>query len=140
MDWLKDTLAFETRGKGMYLITKEVQGLINEWKVQEGLCTLFVPHTSASLALSENYDPDARADVEQFFERIAPENQAWHKHILEGGDDSPSHMRAVISHNSLTIPVDQRKLSLGTWQGIYFFEHRQSPMQRKVLVRCLKVT
>jgi secondary thiamine-phosphate synthase enzyme len=140
MDWLKDTLAFETRGKGMYLITKEVQGLINEWKVQEGMCTLFVPHTSASLALSENYDPEARADVEQFFERIAPENQGWHKHILEGGDDSPSHMRAVISHNSLTIPIDQRKLSLGTWQGIYFFEHRQAPMHRKVLVRCLKVT
>jgi secondary thiamine-phosphate synthase enzyme len=139
MDWLKDTLAFETRGKGMYLITKAVQDLISEWKVQEGMCTLFVPHTSASLALSESYDPDARADVEQFFERIAPENQAWHKHTLEGGDDSPSHMRAVISHNSLTIPVDQRTLSLGTWQGIYFFEHRHAPMQRKVLVRCLKV-
>jgi secondary thiamine-phosphate synthase enzyme len=140
MDWLKDTLAFETRGKGMYLVTKEVQNLITEWKVQEGMCILFVPHTSASLALSENYDPDARADVEQFFERIAPENQVWHKHTLEGGDDSPSHMRAVISHNSLTIPIDQRKLSLGVWQGIYFFEHRQTPMQRKILVRCLKVT
>jgi secondary thiamine-phosphate synthase enzyme len=140
MDWLKDTLAFETRGKGMYLITREVQNLITTWKIQEGLCTLFVPHTSASLALSENYDPDARADVEQFFERIAPENQAWHKHTLEGGDDSPSHMRAVISHNSLSIPIDQRKLSLGSWQGIYFFEHRQAPMQRIVQVRCLKVT
>jgi secondary thiamine-phosphate synthase enzyme len=78
--------------------------------------------------------------VEQFFERIAPENQSWHKHTLEGGDDSPSHMRAVISHNSLTNPIDQRKLSLGTWQGVYLFEHRQSPMLRKVLVRCLKVT
>jgi secondary thiamine-phosphate synthase enzyme len=140
MDWLKDTLTFETRGKGMYLITRDVQQLLTEWKVQEGQITLFVPHTSASLALSESYDPDARADVEQFFERIAPENQTWHKHTLEGGDDSPSHMRAVISHNSLTIPVDQRKLSLGTWQGIYLFEHRHAPMQRKVLVRCLKVT
>ncbi len=140
MDWLKDTLAYQTRGKGMYLITKDVQQLLEEWKVQEGQVTLFVPHTSASLALSECYDPDARADVEQFFERVAPENQPWHKHTLEGGDDSPSHMRAVISHNSLTIPVDQRKLSLGTWQGIYFFEHRQAPMNRKVLVRCLKVT
>jgi secondary thiamine-phosphate synthase enzyme len=140
MDWLKDTLAFETRGKGMYLITKEVQNLISEWKVQEGMCILFVPHTSASLALSENYDPDARADVEEFFERIAPENQVWHKHTMEGGDDSPSHIRTVISHTSLTIPIDQRKLSLGTWQGIYFFEHRQAPMQRKILVRCLKVT
>jgi secondary thiamine-phosphate synthase enzyme len=140
MDWLKDTLTFETRGKGMYLITRDVQQLLTEWKVQEGQITLFVPHTSASLALSESYDPDARTDVEQFFERIAPENQTWHKHTLEGGDDSPSHMRAVISHNSLTIPVDQRKLSLGTWQGIYLFEHRHAPMQRKVLVRCLKVT
>ena len=140
MDWLKDTLTFETRGKGMYLITRDVQQLLTEWKVQEGQITLFVPHTSASLALSESYDPDARADVEQFFERIAPENQTWHKHTLEGGDDSPSHMRAVISHNSLTIPVDQRKLSLGTWQGIYLFEHRHAPMQRKVLIRCLKVT
>src|SRR5512133_599393 len=140
MDWLKDTLRFETRGTGMYLITRDVQQLLTEWKVKEGQITLFVPHTSASLALSESYDPDARADVEQFFERIAPENQTWHKHTLEGGDDSPSHMRAVISHNSLTIPVDQRKLSLGTWQGIYLFEHRHAPMQRKVLVRCLKVT
>jgi secondary thiamine-phosphate synthase enzyme len=140
MDWLKDSLAFETRGKGMYLITKEVQTLISEWKVQEGMCFLFVPHTSASLALSESYDPDARADVEEFFERVAPENQSWHKHTLEGGDDSPSHMRAVISHNSLSIPIDQRKLSLGTWQGIYFFEHRRAPMLRKIQVRCLKVT
>lgn len=140
MDWLKDTLVFETRGKGMYLITNDVQDLLTEWKVQEGQVTLFVPHTSASLALSESYDPDARMDVEQFFERIAPENQTWHRHTTEGSDDSPSHMRAVISHNSLSIPVDQRKLSLGVWQGIYLFEHRQAPMHRKVQVRCLKVT
>lgn len=140
MDWLKDTLAYQTRGKGMYLITQDVQQILTEWKVQEGQVTLFVPHTSCSLALSECYDPDARADVEQFFERIAPENQAWHKHTLEGGDDSPSHMRAVISHNSVTIPIDGRKLSLGLWQGIYLFEHRAQTMQRKVMVRCLKVT
>lgn len=140
MDWLKDTLVFETRGKGMYLITNDVQDLLAEWKVQEGQVTLFVPHTSASLALSESYDPDARMDVEQFFERIAPENQTWHRHTTEGSDDSPSHMRVVISHNSLNIPVDQRKLSLGVWQGIYLFEHRQAPMHRKVMVRCLKVT
>ncbi|NMB54618.1 MAG: YjbQ family protein [Leptolinea sp.] len=140
MDWLKDTLVFETRGKGMYLITNDVQGLLTEWKVQEGQVTLFVPHTSASLALSESYDPDARMDVEQFFERIAPENQTWYRHTTEGSDDSPSHMRAVISHNSLNIPVDQRKLSLGVWQGIYLFEHRHTPMHRKILVRCLKVT
>jgi secondary thiamine-phosphate synthase enzyme len=140
MDWLKDTLAYQTRGKGMYLITQDVQQILTEWKVQEGQVTLFVPHTSCSLALSECYDPDARADVEQFFERIAPENQAWHKHTLEGGDDSPSHMRSVISHNSVTIPVDGRKLSLGTWQGIYLFEHRAQAMHRKVMVHCLKVT
>jgi secondary thiamine-phosphate synthase enzyme len=140
MDWLKDTLAYQTRGKGMYLITQDVQQILTEWKVQEGQVTLFVPHTSCSLALSECYDTDARADVEQFFERIAPENQAWHKHTLEGGDDSPSHMRAVISHNSVTIPVDGRKLSLGAWQGIYLFEHRAQAMQRKVMVRCMKVT
>jgi secondary thiamine-phosphate synthase enzyme len=140
MDWLKDTLVFETRGKGMYIKTREIQGLISEWKVQEGMCFLFVPHTSASLVLCENYDPDSRADVEQFLERLVPENQVWHKHILEGGDDSLSHMRTAITNSSMTIPVDQRKLSLGTWQGIFFFEHRLGPMQRKIQVRCLKIT
>lgn len=140
MDWLKESLFFETRGKGMYLITREVQELISEWQVQEGMCVLFVPHTSASLVLSENYDRDSRLDVEQFLERLVPENQAWHQHTLEGGDDSPSHMRTVITSSSLTIPIDQRKLSLGTWQGIFLFEHRIGPMQRKILARCLKVT
>jgi secondary thiamine-phosphate synthase enzyme len=86
MDWLKDTLAYQTRGKGLYLITQDVQQILTEWKVQEGQVTLFVPHTSCSLALSECYDTDARADLEQFFERIAPENQPWHKHTLEGGN------------------------------------------------------
>lgn len=140
MDWLKDTLNIETRGKGLYLVTKMVHSLLDEWKVQEGMCILFIPHTSASLAFCENYDPDSRADVEQFLERIVPENQPWHKHTLEGGDDSPSHMRSVITHNSLTIPVDRHNLSLGTWQGIYLFEHRRAPMLRNILVRCLKVT
>ncbi len=139
MNWFKDTLEISTRGKGLYPFTESVEARIREWDVQEGMCYLYVQHTSASLVISESYDPSAKMDLEVFMEKLAPENQPWHRHTLEGADDSPSHMRAMLTQTSLTIPVDAGRLSLGTWQGIYLFEHRSRGHRRKVLIRCLSV-
>ena len=139
MNWFKDTLEISTRGKGLYPFTESVEARIREWDVQEGMCYLYVQHTSASLVISESYDPSAKMDLEVFMEKLAPENQPWHRHTLEGADDSPSHMRAMLTQTNLTIPVDAGRLSLGTWQGIYLFEHRSRGHRRKVLIRCLAV-
>lgn len=139
MNWYKETLQVRTHGKGLVPITQVVESCIQEWGIREGLCTLFVQHTSASLVISESYDPTARIDLEAFMERIAPQDQSWYRHILEGSDDSPSHIRAMLTDTSLNIPIDQGKLSLGSWQGIYLFEHRDRGHSRKVLLRCLGV-
>ncbi len=139
MNWFKDALEISTRGKGLYPFTESVEARIREWDVQEGMCYLYVQHTSASLVISESYDPSAKMDLEVFMEKLAPENQPWHRHTLEGADDSPSHMRAMLTQTSLTIPVDASRLNLGTWQGIYLFEHRSRGHRRKVLIRCLAV-
>jgi len=139
MNWYKDTIEISTHGKGLYDLTSAVESRIQQWKIQEGICYLFAPHASASLAISENYDPTAKADLEAFMERLVPESQPWHHHTLEGSDDSPSHMRSMITHSSLTIPVDEGRLSLGTWQGISLFEHRARGHHRLVLLRCLGI-
>jgi secondary thiamine-phosphate synthase enzyme len=139
MNWYKDTLEVRTHGKGLVPITQAIQERIQQWAVKEGMCTLFVQHTSASLVISESYDPSARLDLEAFMERMAPPNQPWHRHTLEGADDSPSHMRSMLTDTSLNIPIDNGRLSLGTWQGVYLFEHRERGHLRRVLVRCLDV-
>lgn len=139
MNWYKDHLQVNTRGKGLYSITKLVQQRLQEWGVREGLCTLFLQHTSASLVLNENYDPSAREDLETFMEQLVPEDQPWHVHHLEGPDDSPSHMRAMLTLPSVTIPVENGRLALGTWQGIFLFEHRVESQARSILIRCLSV-
>lgn len=140
MNWYKDTLEISTRGKGLYPFTEAVNASIHRWGIQEGMCYLFLQHTSASLVISENYDATARRDLETFMERLVPENQAWHQHTLEGPDDSPSHMRAMLTQTSVTIPIDQGELSLGSWQGVYLFEHRARGQRREILVRCLGVS
>ena len=137
MNWHKDTLEIQTRGKGLYPFTEQIERRISAWGIREGMCFLFVQHTSASLVISESYDPSARMDLETFMERIAPEGQPWHSHTLEGADDSPSHLRAMLTDTDLTIPIDGGKLSLGTWQGVYLFEHRTRGHRRRVLLRCL---
>lgn len=137
MNWHKSTLEIITHGKGLYPFTSSIDELLQNWEIEEGMCYLYIPHTSASLVISENYDPTAKVDLEQFMERLVPENQPWFRHTLEGADDSPSHMRAMITSSSLSIPVDQGRMSIGTWQGIYLFEHRSRSHYRKVLVRCL---
>ena len=138
MKWLKSEVQVQTRGKGLYNFTGEVEDLIMEWGIEEGICHLFVQHTSASLVVSESYDPSARIDLENFMEKLVPENQDWFKHVMEGADDSPSHLRAMLTDTSLSVPIDGGRLSLGTWQGIYLFEHRARPHHRTILVRCLE--
>jgi secondary thiamine-phosphate synthase enzyme len=140
MDWLKDTLQVQTHGKGLYDFTGKVDDLLQAWNVQEGICHLFIQHTSASLTISENYDPTAKMDMETFMEKLVPEGQAWYRHTVEGDDDSTSHIRSILTAADLSIPVDRGKLSLGTWQGIYIFEHRRERQRRQVLVRCLKIS
>ena len=140
MNWFKTTLEVPTQGKGLHDITESVRAQLRDWDVQEGMCFLFLPHTSASLVMSENWDPTARADLETFLERLVSERDTWYTHDLEGPDDATSHIRSMLTDTSLTIPVDDADLSLGTWQGIYIFEHRARPHQRKVLIRALSVT
>ena len=139
MIWQKGTLILHTQGKGLYPFSGKLNALIQEWEIREGICHLYIQHTSASLVISESYDPTAKMDLEAFMERLAPEGQAWHRHTLEGGDDSPSHIRAMLTQTSMSIPIDDGKLSLGTWQGVYLFEHRARRQQRQILVRCLQV-
>ena len=139
MNWHKITFEISTSGKGLHDITDVVRAQLRAWDVREGMCYLFLQHTSASLVISENWDPTARADLETFMERLAPEGDKWYTHNLEGTDDATSHIRSMLTDTSLTIPVDDGDLSLGTWQGIYIFEHRTRPHQRKVLMRVLSV-
>ena len=138
MDWHKTTLEFRTVSKGLQDITDAVQGQVSAWNIQEGMCFLYIPHTSASLVISENYDPTASQDLETFMGKIAPQDETWYVHSLEGADDSPAHIRAMLTNTSLSIPIDYGCLSLGRWQGIYLFEHRSRGHLRQVLVRGLR--
>ena len=139
MAWNKTTLEIHTQGKGLYDITSSVRAQLKEWGVREGMCFLIIQHTSASLVVSENWDPTARADLESYMERLVPERDGWYTHDLEGPDDATSHIRSMLTDTSLTIPIDDGNLSLGTWQGLYIFEHRARPHHRKVLMRVLAV-
>lgn len=139
LDWLKETLTIETNGKGLYPFTEAVEKRLRDWGVQEGLCHLFIQHTSASLIINESYDPSARKDMETYLERLAPEGADWYRHTSEGRDDSPSHLRAMLTDTSLSIPIDNGRLALGSWQGLYVFEHRRSAQRRRVLLRILQV-
>jgi secondary thiamine-phosphate synthase enzyme len=138
MDWQKTTLQFRTVSKGLQDITEAVHGQISAWNIHEGMCYLYIPHTSASLVIGESYDPTARQDLETFMDRLAPQDETWYAHRLEGSDDSPAHIRAMLTSTSLSIPIDDGRLSLGRWQGIYLFEHRSRGHLRQVLLRCLK--
>ena len=139
MQWHKETIEVQTRGKGLYKITEEIERVVRGWGVKDGIVHLFIQHTSASLVASESYDPSARQDLEAFMDHLVPEDEPYYRHTLEGSDDSPSHMRAMLTSTSLSVPVDDGRLSLGTWQGIYLFEHRVRSHRRRVLVRCLSV-
>ena len=139
MNWYKDIVEIQTNGKGLYPFTDSINTHISNWDIQEGMCFLFIQHTSASLVISESYDPTARLDLETFMDQLAPEQQPWYRHVLEGTDDAPSHIRAMLTDTSLSIPIDNGVLSMGTWQGVYLFEHRNIGHRRRVLLRCLGI-
>ena len=139
MTWYKHTIQIDTHGKGLYSFTSVVSAKIHEWGIREGMCFLYIQHTSASLVVGENYDPTARQDMETFLNRLIPDNQTWFAHNLEGPDDSTAHLRALITPTSQTIPIDDGELSLGMWQGIFLFEHRAIPHRRQVLLRALSM-
>ncbi|HSP79511.1 MAG TPA: secondary thiamine-phosphate synthase enzyme YjbQ [Myxococcaceae bacterium] len=130
-------LSVSTRGRGFHELTDEVQRVVSESGVREGLCTVFLHHTSASLILCENADPDVRRDLETFFSRLVKDGDPMFRHDAEGPDDMPAHVRMVLTQNSLSIPVKNGSASLGTWQGIYLWEHRTSPHRRRVTVSVL---
>ena len=121
-----DQLEVRSRGKGLYEITDDVQSKIDKSGVRNGTVTVFVQHTSCSIVIMENADPTAQRDLEKFFDRLVPENADYFTHDAEGGDDMPSHIRMVLTRTSETVPVMDGKMQLGTWQGIFLFEHRRA--------------
>jgi secondary thiamine-phosphate synthase enzyme len=136
------TLEIATRGKGLYPFTRDVATWVSSTGVQSGLLTLFIQHTSASLVIQENADPDVVLDLADFFERLVPEddpendpeNDPRFRHTTEGPDDMPSHIRSALTQTHLSIPVLGGRMALGTWQGIYLFEHRRSAQRRSVVL------
>src|SRR5579862_4026288 len=127
-------LEIRTRGKGLYPFTRDVAAWVASTGVATGLVTLFIQHTSASLVIQENADPDVVLDLADFFERLAPENDPRHRHDTEGPDDMPAHIRSSLTQTHLSIPVIDARMALGTWQGIYLFEHRSGPQRRSVVL------
>jgi secondary thiamine-phosphate synthase enzyme len=127
-------LNISTAAQGLHEFTVQVGQLVQTSGMKEGLCTLFVRHTSASLLIQENADPSAMRDLERWFNRLVPENDSLYTHQNEGSDDMPAHVKAALTATSLSIPVDDGKLALGTWQGIYLFEHRHRGGLRHVVV------
>lgn len=139
MNAVTATLSVTTKGKGTYEITDEVARVVRESGVTTGVATVFIQHTSASLIIYENADPSARTDLHAFFERLVPEDEDYYIHTDEGPDDTTSHLRMVLTRSSESVPVATRRLVLGTWQGIFLFEHRRAPHRRTVVVSVVGV-
>ncbi len=137
MRQLMHEIAVSTRGKGLYAFTREVEAWVRSSGIRQGLLTLYVRHTSASLLIQENYDPTVQSDLERFFSRLVPEGDPLWEHTLEGPDDMPAHVRAALTQTSLAIPVAEGAPLLGTWQGIYLFEHRRAGQSRRVILHLL---
>ena len=127
----------QTRGKGLYEFTDQVETWLRGTAVSEGLLTAFVRHTSASLTIQENADPDVVADLNDFFGRVAPEDNRLYRHTIEGPDDMPAHIRAALTLTQVSVPVISGRMALGTWQGLYVFEHRSRSHNRKVLLHVI---
>lgn len=130
----RENLAVRTRGRGTIDITREIAAVVARSKVETGLATVFVHHTSASLIVCENADPTVRTDLETVFARLAPDGDPDFAHDAEGPDDMPAHVRTVLTQTSIGVPITGGALDLGTWQGLYLWEHRTSPHVRKVSV------
>lgn len=134
-----EQLLLQTSGKGTYEISDQVAAVVQSSGVVSGTVTVFVQHTSASLVLMENADPTARRDLEMFFDKLVPENTEYFIHTYEGADDMPSHIRMALTRSSEVIPLIDGRVQLGTWQGIFLFEHRRAPHSRRILVTVMGV-
>jgi secondary thiamine-phosphate synthase enzyme len=130
-------LSIANTGRGLFEFTKPVARWVSEQNVSTGLLTLFCRHTSASLLIQENADPDVRADLETFFARIAPEGAGLYIHDAEGPDDMPAHIRAALTQTQLSVPIEHGRMCLGTWQGLYLFEHRRAPHRREITLHLI---
>jgi secondary thiamine-phosphate synthase enzyme len=130
-------LEVSTKGKGLYEISDQVTGWVRETGLKTGLLTVFIQHTSASLTIQENADPDVIQDLNDHFGRLAPEDDKLYRHTVEGPDDMPAHIRTALTGTQLSIPVIDGRPALGTWQGIYVFEHRRAPHRRRVVLHLL---
>ncbi|MBD2189784.1 YjbQ family protein [Pseudanabaena sp. FACHB-723] len=131
---VQQTITLRTNGKKLHNITRQVEAILSQSGITIGLCNVFLRHTSASLIIQENADPDVLADLETFFAKLIPEDASQYRHISEGKDDMPSHIRSTLTKTSETIPIANGKLALGTWQGIFVWEHRNLGHTREVLV------
>ena len=127
----------QTRGEGLYEISGQVRETLVESGLREGVLTAFCRHTSCSLLLQENADPDVRVDLKEFFRRLVPEGMDWITHTTEGPDDMPAHIRAALTQSSLSVPFSNGKPLFGTWQGLYLFEHRSRPHRREVVLHAV---
>lgn len=123
-----------TRGRGSYPVTEQIQQQVRASGIDCGLCHVFLHHTSASLVLCENADPDVRTDMERFMVRLVPDGDPIYDHVAEGPDDMPAHVRTLLTHTDLTLPVSGQRCSLGTWQGVYLWEHRRQAHRRRITV------
>lgn len=133
----RTTLSIRTGGQGLTDITGQVAAFLRGTGIAEGLLTLFIRHTSASLTIQENADPDVLADLNDFFRRVVREDPSLYRHTMEGPDDMPAHIRAALTQTQLSVPVAEGRMVLGTWQGIYVFEHRSRPHERQVVLHLM---
>lgn len=133
MRQVQTTLPFRTQGQGLLEITQNISRWLQDENIHKGLLTLFCKHTSASLTIQENADPDVQLDLNTFFKRLIPEDSPWIRHVMEGADDMPAHIKSALTDVSLSIPVREGRMSLGTWQGVYLFEHRHQPHRREIV-------
>jgi secondary thiamine-phosphate synthase enzyme len=137
MQMMSHRLSVPTRGKGLYEITGEIAAWVRSTHLRQGLLTVFVQHTSASLTIQENADPDVVHDLQTFFNRLVPEDNRLYRHTMEGSDDMPAHIRSALTLTQLSVPVEQGRPALGTWQGVYLFEHRAVAYHRSVLLHLI---
>lgn len=133
----RDELVIETSARGTYDLTSQIAHVVARSPVRDGVATLFIHHTSASLIICENADPSVRRDLEAFAARLVPDGDPLFEHTDEGDDDMPAHVRSVLTQTSIGIPIADKKMSLGTWQGIYLWEHRKAPHRRRVTIAIL---
>ncbi|MEN6587456.1 MAG: secondary thiamine-phosphate synthase enzyme YjbQ [Sulfuricella sp.] len=137
MQQRSEILMLDSAGRGLHVFTDRIVRWVEQSGFSDGLLTLFIQHTSASLVVQENYDPDVQADLERFFARLVKDGDPMFAHNLEGPDDMPAHVRAALTQTHLSIPLRNGALALGTWQGIYLYEHRFAPQRRKVVMHLI---